>query len=46
MGSCTSSRRRICSEQYGCNGLVYEEIKCANADDLCFQEVSDKLPNG
>ena len=46
LGSCMSSRRRVCSEQYGCNGLEYEEVECPKTDDLCFQGVSDKLPKG
>ena len=46
LGSCTSSRRRVCSELYGCNGLEYEEKDCPNADDRCFQQLSDTLPNG
>ena len=46
LGSCISSRRRVCSEQNGCNGLEYEEKKCKNIDDSCFQPLSDILPNG
>ena len=45
LGSCLSSRRRVCSEQYGCNGLEYEEKKCPNADSLCFESLSDTLPS-
>ena len=45
LGSCISSRRRVCSEQYGCNGLEYEEKECPNAEDLCFRPVTDVLPN-
>ena len=46
LGSCVSSRRRICSENYGCNGQEYEEQKCTNADDTCFQQLSDYLNEG
>ena len=46
LGSCVSSRRRICSENYGCNGLEYEEQKCSNADDTCFRQLSDTLSEG
>lgn len=44
LGSCVSTRRRICSKQFGCHGLELEEKKCSNADDLCFQIISDILP--
>ena len=46
LGACQSSRRRICSEQYGCNGLEYEEKECQNVGDNCFQPLSDKIPEG
>ena len=46
LGSCVSSRRRICSEQYGCAGLEYEEKQCSNAGDNCFQPVIDILQKG
>ena len=46
LGSCVSSRRRICSEQFGCNGLEYEEKECSNNDGLCFQPISDGLTKG
>ena len=45
LGACVTSRRRVCSEHYGCNGLEYEEKECPNADDLCFQPLSDIIPN-
>ena len=46
LGSCVTSRRRVCSTQYGCNGLEYEEKECENAEDSCFQPVSDILTEG
>ena len=46
LGSCLSSRRRICSEFYGCNGDEYEEKPCPNADELCFQPVFDIISEG
>ena len=46
LGSCVSSRRRVCSKLYGCEGSEYEEKKCENADEHCFQPINDKLPNG
>ena len=43
VGSCRTSRRRICSEQFGCEGFELEEKDCSNADDLCFKSISDTL---
>ena len=46
LGSCISSRSRVCSEHYDCNGVEYEEKECENVDDLCFQPLFDELPDG
>ena len=46
VGSCRSSRRRICSEQFGCEGFELEERDCTNADDVCFKSISDTLSEG
>ena len=43
VGSCRSSRRRICSEQFGCEGFELEERDCTNAGDVCFKSISDTL---
>ena len=43
VGSCRSSRRRICSEQFGCQGFELQEKYCQNANDLCFKSISDTL---
>ena len=45
LGACKTSRRRVCSEQYGCNGLEYEEKNCENAAETCFRSLSDTLEN-
>ena len=46
LGSCLSTRRRVCSEHYGCNGLEYEEKKCLNTNKTCFQPLTDTLSKG
>ena len=43
VGSCRTSRQRICSEQFGCEGLEVQEKDCINADDVCFKSISDTL---
>ena len=46
LGSCVSSRRRVCSKQYGCNGLEYEEKECSSDENTklpCFQPVTDNI---
>ena len=45
LGSCVSSRRRVCSEHFGCNGREYEEKKCPNSVETCFQSLTDTLPS-
>ena len=44
IGSCRSSRRRVCSEQFGCEGFELQEKDCMNAADSCFKSISDNLP--
>jgi len=46
IGSCLSSRRRICSEQFGCEGIEHQERDCTNANDVCFKSISDTLAEG
>ena len=46
LGSCVTSRRRVCSEQYGCNGLEYEERECPDTSNSCFQPLSDMIDDG
>ena len=43
VGSCRSSRRRICSEQFGCQGFELQEKDCQNTNELCFKPISDTL---